>query len=1313
MTYGTQEMVEQEKRQRFMIMGRKKQREILAAITLGMLLGTGSVFMGAGMPVAQAERMQNGHYTVTNSYEEVTDDNLNYSNTFQGEKYTSTVDVPAAVSGNFIFIKPSDNAISGDFHTGTSDSGNVVNGSVIAIDKGYTGTVDIGLKTSDNPWGLSPSTTNWLELGMEGTHIYGAVIHSDQQGSSAAASATKINVGDGTQFLYQLKDTTDARFYGIYNSHGTLTVGNDVGLNQYENFKFNGYGTVGTSDDGTSSIHTSGIFSLAGASTTVGNSLDARAHIQGKGTVKGVVSGIDSGTINDTERNTLKLGSNTHMEINFKGKGMRSSASDVQDDENAMSVRDIYIANSDFSIGRYANLQVALNENSTAASVTGVSIRNSKTTDDNSASHFQEFASIDLGSAVDQLTGIRASEKSQVTLGDYSTANISNRGYSKQSDAVGVFSNSSLTMGDYVSASNEGRDSNSHDKEVLATAVHGEGNSQVAMGDNSNIQTWTRDKNVQTVANINLADSQMTIGKKAKINAFSSNLDYDPDSVVYGANVFKTSRTAAGVAKITIGEDSNIRVITNNFGQTVGLRNTMDGTASLGDGSAITVTQTATGIRDIEDEYNVQPEEIQQGHSGSIAGYQGYQAKKTTFGKNVTISVTGNTDTDKASAYGSDNADGELETGDNLTVTIDTKGYAASYGLSTVGEDSDHTGTTAVGKDLTINMTSDGTAKGIYNGNTLPGDATTIVEDNPTVTVSAKTAVGVSNIGSQGTVFLGDNATVTTAGTAASYGVLNQHGANTTFNGAATITSHKGSALGNAATSYDEGSLIDITGPGRKLITGNLDSEEGGTIHLDMATGDSVLTGASIVNNGTTSISMSNGSLWNMTDSSAVTNLDLNSGAKVDMTYNPDGYHTLTIDNFSGNGGEFHMKSDLESMTDGDKVHITTSTPGSSGLISVYDKSLATGSQMTGVHHLLMVTDASENATFSGKDLDTGGLWDIVPTVQRGGTFTDASGNVVGTPNEWYLVQTAKKVNKDTQPLVAGVDGTYSLYRMSIDTLRQRLGDLRYRNRSEDKYDIWARNRAGRYAGNGYDSQYNFFQAGLDTMPNEKSAYGFLVERGIASPDYRTGNGKNHTLAGALYGTWLGDSGSYTDVVAKVGRDDTTIHTFGQYPDAASYRAKEQSLSVEYGRTIPRGNKGWFVEPQAQFVFGHLGSNEYTTRRGTRVQEEGFNSAIGRLGFVLGKKQKEGRHPHDFYLKASVLHEFGGDRDYSLQRVNAAGDLERLDGKYSYGDTWYELGLGGNVQLNKNTLFYADVERSFAGDFNKKWQVNAGLNWSF
>ncbi|WP_368661083.1 autotransporter outer membrane beta-barrel domain-containing protein [Acidaminococcus sp.] len=50
-------------------------------------------------------------------------------------------------------------------------------------------------------------------------------------------------------------------------------------------------------------------------------------------------------------------------------------------------------------------------------------------------------------------------------------------------------------------------------------------------------------------------------------------------------------------------------------------------------------------------------------------------------------------------------------------------------------------------------------------------------------------------------------------------------------------------------------------------------------------------------------------------------------------------------------------------------------------------------------------------------------------------------------------------------------------------------------------------------------------------------------------------------------------------------------------------------MSVEYGRTIPRGNQGWFVEPQAQFVFGHLGSNGYTTRRGLQQEVAGERRA--------------------------------------------------------------------------------------------------------
>ena len=569
----------------------------------------------------------------------------------------------------------------------------------------------------------------------------------------------------------------------------------------------------------------------------------------------------------------------------------------------------------------------------------------------------------------------------------------------------------------------------------------------------------------------------------------------------------------------------------------------------------------------------------------------------------------------------------------------------------------------------------------------------------------------------QGTTTIGDDASVVVNSDAENNNhVLHaESGGAITFAGSAYIQGNK-----EAAYADGEGSRISLAGSGKKTVLGDLTSKDKGSILLNLSTADSLLRGKSSVldtsgsedvSAADTELSLSGGALWQMTGTSYVTKLTNNSST-VDMQYNPD-YQDLHIGTFSGNDGVFKMKSDLESQTDGDKITIDTAEAGSTGIISVYDRSLATGREVTGARHLLMVTDNSKNATFRGESINTGGLWDITPSIREGGTFADGDGNTVGKAGEWYLASVTKTINKDTKPLIDAGDNTYGLYRLSMDTLRQRLGDLRYRNRRDDRYDIWVRDRHGRFDGNGYDSRYNFFQIGVDTMPNEKSAYGFLVERGIGAPRFESGSGKNHTLAGALYATWIGDHGNYTDIVAKVGRNDTSLHTYGAYADRASYREDEKSLSFEYGRTLPMGSKGYFFEPQAQIVFGHLGSNSYTTRRGTHVHEDSFDSAIGRLGFVLGKKQKNGENPHDFYFKASILHEFGGDRDYALRRTNAYGDEETLDGSYHYRDTWYELGLGGNVKINENTSFYADAERSFGSDYTKKWQINGGINWSF
>jgi outer membrane autotransporter protein len=119
------------------------------------------------------------------------------------------------------------------------------------------------------------------------------------------------------------------------------------------------------------------------------------------------------------------------------------------------------------------------------------------------------------------------------------------------------------------------------------------------------------------------------------------------------------------------------------------------------------------------------------------------------------------------------------------------------------------------------------------------------------------------------------------------------------------------------------------------------------------------------------------------------------------------------------------------------------------------------------------------------------------------------------------------------------------------------------------------------------------------------------------------------------------------DIRAKYGDSDTILPRTSSdgIPDKANYRTGEQSLSIEHGRTLYRGkNRSFFIEPQVQLVLGHLNDTSYITERGTHVERDSLNSAIGRLGIVLGKTKDSGEHPYDYYLKASLLHEFGGSQ---------------------------------------------------------------------
>lgn len=519
--------------------------------------------------------------------------------------------------------------------------------------------------------------------------------------------------------------------------------------------------------------------------------------------------------------------------------------------------------------------------------------------------------------------------------------------------------------------------------------------------------------------------------------------------------------------------------------------------------------------------------------------------------------------------------------------------------------------------------------------------------------------------------------------------VISSNGTGTVnaLNGGTQVVSVGGTSLDTVLNSGGEQLVLNGgTSLDTELNGGIMQMSSGGIVSGMIMTGGSMvlenIDGGSFNINGTLT---ANNAVIDMTDSS-VTRAGI------------PAYESLTIDALSGSGNTFILDTDLAGEANSDRVTITHADVGTH-YVQIKDLSKLNGIEVTGVHKQLLVTDASGKLTFVGKEFNAGGLWDVDPTLAKGDSLGLSA-------NDWYLTKIAKTANNDTRVLLDSADNSYALWRSTNDSLRSRLGVLA--SGSEQADGIWARTQAGRFGGSGYEGRYNLYQLGFDKQFESGSIYGVAVDYGDGSGSYDPGSSKDNLRSFSLYGIWTTGSGTYTNVTARAGNFSTDLESYGDYPDKASYKQHAYSLSVEYGKRFDF-ETGFFVEPQAQFILGRLGSIDYTTDRGANGHIDSMNSAIGRIGFVMGQKITGG---NDIYIKADLLHEFAGERD--LQLTSDTGGTNDILSKHNdYGGTWFELGLGANIKVSKTASVYSEIERGFGGDINKKWSVNGGLRFTF
>lgn len=265
---------------------------------------------------------------------------------------------------------------------------------------------------------------------------------------------------------------------------------------------------------------------------------------------------------------------------------------------------------------------------------------------------------------------------------------------------------------------------------------------------------------------------------------------------------------------------------------------------------------------------------------------------------------------------------------------------------------------------------------------------------------------------------------------------------------------------------------------------------------------------------------------------------------------------------------------------------------------------------------------------------------------------------------------------------------------------------LRYIEQGES-LGMWAHLGGGRYEydaqGLDFTSKYSHFQGGYDTKMSDW-ILGGQVEYLRGTNDFvYGGSGKERAFSVGAYAQKDLGAKTYVQLESKVGRvsnDFTAYNKIGE-ADRGKTKANAYSLAARVGKRIDVGT--FYVEPQAELRYIRLGSDSFSTDAMT-VNYDAVASTSGAMHLEIGKVVGLG----SLYTRLSVGRDFTGKlgTHYTSGNTHAytATDLNGV---------WSALAFGGRYGLASDTSLFADVATGLSGDYQAKWDVNAGVTHRF
>ena len=295
---------------------------------------------------------------------------------------------------------------------------------------------------------------------------------------------------------------------------------------------------------------------------------------------------------------------------------------------------------------------------------------------------------------------------------------------------------------------------------------------------------------------------------------------------------------------------------------------------------------------------------------------------------------------------------------------------------------------------------------------------------------------------------------------------------------------------------------------------------------------------------------------------------------------------------------------------------------------------------------------------------------------------------------------------------MAGMGGQNAMYHNQLSDLRKRLGEVRGMTESNG---LWVsasgqRDRFDGFASNGVKQNAYRFNLGLDHKigswlvgANFKYLHG---TQKTSNPDSHA-KGKVNSAGANIYGTWIAENGLYTDIVASFDHYHQKITT--SMLDGRGVSGKVNNfglgLSAEVGKKFGL-TKDFFVEPQAQLAYYWIKGKDFSMSNGMKVEQDDFNSLVGRLGVVGGKdfKDAEGNIKGQVFVKGGVKQQFAGKQKLRANSVQFKDELKGTSGYY---------GLGFEANPNKKVSLYGHVERENGKHYTKEIEVMLGLRYKF